>query len=188
MSEKSLKKIHLYVDAKSWDEFLQFVKDRRGKTRGVVWDELKNAIEIYMKKGTKKSYSSNTQSGNNVFKSKTLRIVDATASAVVDMFSKGKTVSIQWIEEWIRLNVSPNPKIVSKYIGFFRHIYVWDMWENKFIKPWTFRRKDGTPRWESETKYLEWMRENGISSVWVESHENKEKQKIEEIFNAKIIE
>ena len=181
----NLKRIHIYVDANSWDEFVQFVQNKHGKTRGVLWYELKNAIDTYLKvQGGSKTVHNNIYSNYGITKSKTLRIVDAMGQAVMDMFKNGKTVSVQWIEEWLRLNISPATKTVSKYSDFFRKVYVWDMWENKYIKPWTFRRKDGKPLWRSEDEYLQWLKSNGISSVWVESKVKEEKEKIEELFEA----
>ena len=179
-----LKKIHIYVDRDSWDRFLEFVREKHGKVKGVLWIELKKAIEEYM--GT---YAGSVERDAmylkyGIQKSKTLRIVDGIAMAVMDTFKEGKTVSFQWVEEWIRLNISPIPGTVAKYANFFKQIYVWDTWDNKYIKPWTFRRKDGKPMWKSEDDYLKWLHDHGISSTWIQSKMEEERKEIENLLNA----
>lgn len=185
MDEKlELRKIHIYVNRRKWDEFLQFVRENRGKVKGVLWEELDKALDCYMKGKSERR----EKEDYGFRKSKTLRIVDAIGDAVVSLFKQGKTVSLHGVEEWIRLNVSPNRNTIRQYMEYFRSIYVWDTWDGKYIKPWTFHRKDREPLWKSEDEYLRWLKERGISTAAIEQREEKEKEEIEALLNAEIAE
>jgi hypothetical protein len=49
------RKIGVRVDADLWDQFVSEVEERKGQKRGVLGDELENAIRNYIHHGTEKS-------------------------------------------------------------------------------------------------------------------------------------
>lgn len=179
-----MKKIHIQVEEDVWEHFLEYIRSKHdGKIKGLIWPELKNAILQYMKR---ESSGNSYVTKYGVTPSKALRIVDAIGSAIIEKFKTGKTVTISWVEEFIKLNVSPNPSIIEKYMRYFKEIYKFSTWENKYIKPWTFHRKDKEPLWKTEEEYLQWLQEHKISTTWIKRKERKENEEINEILNAEI--
>jgi hypothetical protein len=42
----------IYVDSKTWDEFMKYIINKHGKTHGgVISDEVENAIKLLIRKG-----------------------------------------------------------------------------------------------------------------------------------------
>lgn len=184
-----MKKIHIQVDEDKWNEFVEFVRKKHGKVKGILWSELEKAIDSYMRGSPYKPDEGTSYIQKyGVTPSKALRIVDAIGDAVLEEFKRGKTVKMRWIEDFIRVNISPNPTVIEKYMRYFREIYLWSTWDNQYIMPWTFHRKNREPLWKSEDDYLEWLHKNGISDTWVRMKEKMEKEKINEILNAEIAE
>ena len=171
------RKIHIQVDEEKWQTFLLYVYKKHGKVKGKIWEELSKAIDLYM--GKSKRYDnpiSQVIRNPKVRPSTTLKIIDTLASVVFEKFRQGKMVSLGYLRDWIKLNVSPKPKDVDKYMDYFKEVYTWDVYhvDDGYIKPWTFRRKDRAPLWTTKEEYLSWLEERGRYAPWVQALEEKE--------------
>jgi len=171
------RKIHIQVDEEKWQTFLLYVYKKHGKVKGKIWEELSKAIDLYM--GKSKRYDnpiSQVIRNPKVRPSTTLKIIDTLASVVFEKFRQGKMVSLGYLRDWIKLNVSPKPKDVDKYMDYFKEVYTWDVYhvDDGYIKPWTFRRKDRAPSWTTKEEYLSWLEERGRYAPWVQALEEKE--------------
>ena len=187
MQKEGYKRVKIYVEEKVWDEFMKFIREHRGKVKGEVWPVLKEAIIEYM--------GGEPQSGFDPFPlkydikpTKTVRIVNAIGESVIDMFQEGKSVNMAWIRNWLKKHITLEEKTINKYLNYFREVYLWDVYPEGYIKPWTFRKVDEEPRWKSEAEYLNYLADKGkIEPTKLSKEKVKdEEEEIEELFNAEM--